>query len=87
MRGRAAWRARVGETAIEIHPLSASSAPDGATPHPSPLRATPSPASGRRGWFYCLNVSQESILPLCRPDSSHLTRIADEPWVKLSGTT
>ena len=32
------------------------------------------------------NVLQESISPLFRPGLSHCWRIADEPWVKLSGT-
>jgi hypothetical protein len=31
-------------------------------------------------------VSHESTRPLFSPVSSHFTRIADEPWVKLSGT-
>ena len=52
-----------------------------------PFRRFPSsPAKREKGSSYCLNVSQLSTLPLCRPAVSHLTRIADEPWVKLSGT-
>ena len=35
---------------------------------------------------YCANVLQDEIWPLLRPAVSHLARIAEEPWVKLSGT-
>ena len=43
-------------------------------------------ASSLRRSPYRANVLQESTCPLLSPVVSHCWRIADEPWVKLSGT-
>ena len=43
-------------------------------------------SGGRSREPYCAKVLQLSISPLCNPVVSHFCRIAEEPWVKLSGT-